>query len=99
MMMVAKELHSHTHHVVTPGIVDWPGWSGRTAGQIDGKVDWWTTSGNIGLPPLARVKGVGTQQQHVLIVELKDVDCIQFLVNLQQLGWLDGWVSMRSIDG
>ena len=24
---------------------------------------WWTTSGNIGFPPLARVMGVGRQQQ------------------------------------
>ena len=27
-----------------------------------GEADWWTTSGNIGLPPLARVMGVGRQQ-------------------------------------
>ena len=34
-----------------------------TAGQMDGEAGWWTTIGNIGLPPLARVMGVGRQQQ------------------------------------
>ena len=32
---------------------------------MDGEAGWWTTCGNIGLPPLARVMGVGRQQQHV----------------------------------
>ena len=32
-------------------------------GQMDGEAGWWTTSGNIGLPPLARAMGVGRQQQ------------------------------------
>ena len=31
---------------------------------MDGEADWWITSGNIGLRPLARVMGVGRQQQH-----------------------------------
>ena len=31
---------------------------------MDGEAGWWTTNGNIGLPPLARVMGVGRQQQH-----------------------------------
>ena len=30
---------------------------------MDGEAGWWTTSGNIGFPPLARVMGVGRQQQ------------------------------------
>ena len=30
---------------------------------MDGEASWWTTSGNIGLPPLARAMGVGRQQQ------------------------------------
>ena len=30
---------------------------------MDGEAGWWTTSGNIGLPLLARVMGVGSQQQ------------------------------------
>ena len=30
---------------------------------MDGEAGWWTTSGKIGLPPLARVMGVGRQQQ------------------------------------
>ena len=33
---------------------------------MDGEAGWWTTSGNIGLPPLARAMGVGRQQQHGL---------------------------------
>ena len=44
------QLHPHTHHI-------------RTAGQMDGEAGWWTTSGNIRLPPLARAMGVGRQQQ------------------------------------
>ena len=36
-----------------------------TAGQMDGEAGWWTTRGNIGLPPLARVMGVGRQQLDV----------------------------------
>ena len=32
---------------------------------MDGEAGWWTTCGNIGLPPLARVMGVGRQQQAV----------------------------------
>ena len=35
---------------------------------MDGEAGWWTTSGNIGLPPLARVMGVGRQQQHKMHV-------------------------------
>ena len=30
---------------------------------MDGEAGWWITSGNIGLPSLARVMGVGRQQQ------------------------------------
>ena len=33
---------------------------------MDREAGWWTTSGNIGLPPLARVTGVGRQQQQLL---------------------------------
>ena len=55
------QLHPHTHHIVTPGFVDRPRQSDCTAGQMDGEAGWWTTSGNIGLPPLARVMGVGRQ--------------------------------------
>ena len=39
-----------------------------TTGQIDGEAGWWTKSGNIELPPLARVMGVG-RQQHKKIVK------------------------------
>ena len=43
--------------------MDRPRRSDCTAGQMDGEAGWWTTSGSIGLPPLARVMGVGRQQQ------------------------------------
>ena len=48
---------------VAPGFVDRPRRSDCTAGQMDGEAGWWTASGNIGLPPLARVMGVGRQQE------------------------------------
>ena len=32
---------------------------------MDGEAGWWTTSGNIGLLPLARVMGMGRQQKHL----------------------------------
>ena len=61
--------HAHdTHHlfncshIVTPGFVDRPHQSAYSAGQMDGEAGWWTTIGNIGLPPLTRVMGVGRQQ-------------------------------------
>ena len=38
---------------------------------MDGEAGWWTTSGNIGLPPLARVMGVGRQQQDNLFCILE----------------------------
>ena len=47
-------------------LVDTPSWSDGTAGQMDREDGWWASRGNIGLPPLARVKGVGRTQQHVL---------------------------------
>ena len=34
---------------------------------MDGEAGWWTTIGNIGLPPLARVMGVGRQQQEDIL--------------------------------
>ena len=34
---------------------------------MDGEAGWWTTSGNIGLPPLARAMGVGRQQQQCVL--------------------------------
>ena len=36
---------------------------------MDGEAGWWTTSGNIGLPPLARAMGVGRQQQQEKVRE------------------------------
>ena len=64
-------IHTHDTHLFNcthirttlspPGFVDRPCRSDCTAGQIDGEAGWWTTNGNIGLPPLARVMGVGRQ--------------------------------------
>ena len=49
--------HIHMHHVVTTEFVDNPNRSYGTAGQMDGEAGWWTTRGDIGLPPpLAGVK-------------------------------------------
>ena len=59
----SRQLHPHTHHIVTPAFVDRPRRSDCTAGPMDGEAGWWTTSGNIGPSPLARVMGVGRQQQ------------------------------------
>ena len=33
--------------------------SDRTAGQMDGEAGWWTTNGNIGLPPTSKGRGSG----------------------------------------
>ena len=53
------QLHPHTHHIVAPGFVDRPRRSDCTAGQMDGEAGWWTTSGNIGLPPTSKGHGSG----------------------------------------
>ena len=55
--IISSKLHPHTHHIVTPVFMD-------ISRRSDGTAGWWTLSGKIGLPPpLARVKGVGRQQQ------------------------------------
>ena len=62
-------IHTHdTHHLfncthIRTTLSPLDLWSDCTAGKMDGEAGWWTTSGNIGLPPLARVMGVGRQQQ------------------------------------
>ena len=66
VMLVFMACSILTHHIVAPGFVDRPRRSDCTAGQMDGEAGWWTASGNIGLPPLARVMGVCRQQQHGL---------------------------------
>ena len=43
---------------------------------MDREAGWWTTSGNIGLPPLARVMGMGSQQQH-LMVDGETYECVK----------------------
>ena len=57
------QLHPHTHDIVTPGFVGGSCRSDCTAGHVDVEAGWWTTSGKIGLPTLARFMGVGRQQQ------------------------------------
>ena len=37
---------------------------------MDGEAGWWTTSGNIGLPPLARAMGVGRQHNSTKRIQL-----------------------------
>ena len=54
---LSLQLHPHRHHVVTPGFMDKPRQCDETTVQMDGEAGWWTWSGKIGLPPLARVKG------------------------------------------
>ena len=54
---------------------------------MDGEAGWWTTSGNIGLPPLARAMGVGRQQQsgviaeHRKAMEVEEVEKLRGLMN------------------
>ena len=55
------KLNNTALYYKTPGCVDRSRRGDCTAGQMDGEVVWWTTSGNIGLAPLARVMGVGRQ--------------------------------------
>ena len=58
---------------------------------MDGEAGWWTTSGNIGLPPLARVMGVGRQQQQRLIEAntYMFVSCHVTKANVTQLAFID----------
>ena len=49
---------------------------------MDGEAGWWTTSGNIGLPPLARVMGVGRQQQQQQLYITQDSTLCRVIQNL-----------------
>ena len=53
-LLFVLQRHPHTHHIVTPGFVDRHRQCDGTAGQVEGKAGWWTTSGKIGFPPLSR---------------------------------------------
>ena len=59
---------------------------------MDGEAGWWTASGNIGLPPLARVMGVG-RQQHLEIRRngmgrwVWDVENIRNELIRGEIGW------------
>ena len=57
------QLHSNTHHIVTPGFVDRPPRSDCTACQMDGEAGWWTRCRKIRLHTLARVMRASRQQQ------------------------------------
>ena len=59
MLSIMSAKSPHTHHIVTPGFVDRPRRSDCTAGQMDGEAGWWTTCGNIGLPPTSKGHGSG----------------------------------------
>ena len=50
---------------------------------MDGEAGWWTTSGNMGLPPLARVMGVG-RQHNTFKNEKKTASEMKFLGPLFQ---------------
>ena len=71
--------------MVTFGFVDRPHRSDWTDGQMDGEAGWWTTSGYIGLPPLARVMGVGRQQPTSCLVQHIIAHCCEVMY----FGWLD----------
>ena len=64
-------MHAHTHHTIIPGFVDRPQIE-YTAGQMDREAGWWTTSRKVGLPPLARVMGVGRQLQQLAPTDKRD---------------------------
>ena len=75
-------IHTHdTHHLfncthirTTLSLLDlWTDPAGVTA-LLDREAGWWTTSGNIRLPPLARVMGVG-RQQHKLSKRRLPTNC------------------------
>ena len=42
---------------------------------MDGDTGWWTTSGKIGLPPLARGMGVGRQPRQQLVAGSRGFRC------------------------
>ena len=51
------------YHIVTHRCVDGPRRGDCTAGQMDGEAGWWTASGKIGFPQLARTMEVARHQQ------------------------------------
>ena len=84
---------THTTHIISstaptyaPHCRPWicgPHRSDRTADQMDGEAGWWTTSGNIGLPPLARDMGVGRQQHNNLkyFGDIRVCDSLEFVTS------------------
>ena len=61
---------------------------------MDGEAGWWTTSGNIGLPPLARVMGVGRQQhaKNWTLVEENIYSVIKSWTFISKGLYFIGWV-------
>ena len=77
-------IHTHTTHIIsltaptyTPHCYPWI--CDGIAVLMDGEDGWWTTSGKIGLPQLARGIRVGKQQQEKCLLEeqLKDIAMIE----------------------
>ena len=58
---------------------------------MDGEAGWWTTSGNIGLPPLARAMGVGRQQQFEEEVDDVVPPAVRE-VSLEPGGWVKNYI-------
>ena len=52
---------------------------------MNGEAGWWATGGNIGLPPLARVMGVGRQQHKIYLDFSKAFDKADHGVLLHKL--------------
>ena len=55
---------------------------------MDGEAGWCTTSGKIGLPPLARVMGMGRQQQAHRVQTVLEL-CTFFFCFWDELSFLD----------
>ena len=60
---------------------------------MDGEAGCWTTSGNIRLPPLARVMGVGSQQLVVMFV----FNSVLFVI-WEKLRNKEGWWDQVPLD-
>ena len=69
---------------------------------LDGEAGWWTTSGNIGLPPLARVMGVGRQQEvdlaEDIMVDGETYQCVKSFYYLGDTFDGDGGTDLAATD-
>ena len=76
--------------------MDRPRRSDCTAGQMDGEAGWWTTSGNTELPSLARVMGVGRQQQQE-VQQLLKISAIARTIALEERVMVTTQVSLLDL--